>query len=55
MKTALLVIDDDTPRAEELCLLLRFMEETHVMKAESSNWREQVEYNSELRAIFLGR
>lgn len=55
MKTALLVIDDDTPRAEELCLLLRFMEEAHVMKAESSNWREQAEYNSELRAIFLGR
>ncbi len=55
MKTALLVIDDDILRADELCLLLRFMEETHVAKAESTLWREHVEHNPELRAIFLGR
>ena len=55
MKTALLVIDDDSQRADELCLLLQFLEEAHVAKAESTHWREHVEHNSELRAIFLGR
>lgn len=55
MKTALLVIDDDPIRAEELCLLLRFMEESHVVRAESTNWQDHVEHNPDLRAIFLGR
>ncbi len=55
MKTALLVIDDDPARADELCLLLRFLEEVDVTRAESSNWRACVENNADLRGIFLGR
>ncbi len=55
MKTALLVIDDDPQRGDELCLLLRFMEESHITRADSSNWRVHVEHNIELRCIFLGR
>jgi sigma-54 specific flagellar transcriptional regulator A len=55
MKTALLVIDDDRMRADELCLLLRFMEESHVTQAESTSWQDHVENNPDLRAIFLGR
>ena len=54
MKTALLVIDDDSARAEELCLLLRFLEETHIAHAESSNWQAYAERNTDLRCIFLG-
>lgn len=53
MKTALLVLDDDPRRAEELCLLLRFMEESHVARAAFSDWRIHVESNPDLRAIFL--
>jgi len=53
MKTALLVFDDDPRRAEELCLLLRFMEESHVARAALSDWRIHVETNPDLRAIFL--
>jgi sigma-54 specific flagellar transcriptional regulator A len=34
MKTALLVIDDEPERAGELCLLLRFLEEAQVARAE---------------------
>ena len=55
MKTALLVIDDEPQRAEELCFLLRFLEESHVGRAESSNWQAQVEQNADLRCVFLGR
>ncbi|MCK7510344.1 MAG: sigma-54 dependent transcriptional regulator [Desulfobacterales bacterium] len=55
MKTALLVIDDDSARADELCLLLRFLEETQVTRAESTNWRAHAENNVDLRGIFLGR
>lgn len=54
MKTALLVIDDDPIRAGELCLLLRFLEETHIAQADSVNWRACIEQNSELRCVFLG-
>ena len=53
MKTALLVLDDDCRRAEELCLLLRFMEESHVARAALSDWRIHVETSPDLRAIFL--
>ncbi len=55
MKTALLVIDDDQARADELCLLLRFLEEPRVAQAESSNWSAYAENNPDLRCIFLGR
>ncbi|MCC7221369.1 MAG: sigma-54-dependent Fis family transcriptional regulator [Candidatus Contendobacter sp.] len=55
MKTALLVIDDDQARADELCLLLRFLEEPRVVQAESSNWSAYAENNPDLRCIFLGR
>jgi sigma-54 specific flagellar transcriptional regulator A len=55
MKTALLVIDDDPVRADELCLLLGFLEETQVARAESSNWLAHVEGNTDLRCAFLGR
>ena len=55
MKTALLVLDDEPQRAEELCFLLRFLEETHVVRAESSNWQLHVEHNADLRCVFLGR
>ena len=56
MKTALLVIDDDVARADELCLLLRFLEEkTDIARAESANWRAWVENNADLRCVFLGR
>lgn len=55
MKTALLVIDDDPVRADELCLLLRFLEESQVTRAESSNWRAYAEHNPDLRAVFLGQ
>jgi sigma-54 specific flagellar transcriptional regulator A len=55
MKTALLVIDDDLARADELCLLLRFLEETRVDQADSSNWIAHTENNPDLRCIFLGR
>ncbi len=54
MKTALLVIDDDPVRADELCLVLGFLEETHVARAESANWRTHVEGNADLRCVFLG-
>jgi len=55
MKTALLVIDDDPARAGELCLLLRFLEETDIARAESANWRAWVENNPDLRGVFIGR
>ncbi len=55
MKTALLVIDDEPEWAEELCLLLRFLEEANVARAEFSNWRTHVEGNADLRCVFLGR
>ena len=55
MKTALLVIDDDPVRADELCLLLGFLEEMHVARAESSNWSIHAEGNTDLRCVFLGR
>ena len=55
MKTALLVIDDDPARADELCLLLRFLEETDIARAESANWRAWVENNPDLRGVFIGR
>ena len=55
MKTALFVIDDDLARADELCLLLRFLEETRVDQADSSNWTAHTENNPDLRCIFLGR
>ena len=51
MKTALLVIDDDPQRGDELCLLLRFMEESHITRADSSNWRVHVEHNIELLSL----
>jgi sigma-54 specific flagellar transcriptional regulator A len=54
MNTALLVLDDEPGRAEELCLLLRFLEEPQVVHAEFSNWQAHVEDNSDLRCIFLG-
>ncbi len=54
MKTTLLVLDDEPERANELCLLLRFLEEPHVVRAESSNWRAHVEGNTHLRCVFLG-
>ena len=54
MKTALLVIDDEPERAGELCLLLRFLEEAQVARAEFSNWRTYVEDNADLRCVFLG-
>ena len=53
MNTALLVLDDDPRRGEELCLLLRFMEENHVARANLSEWRTHVESSPDLRAIFL--
>ncbi|TVR65167.1 MAG: sigma-54-dependent Fis family transcriptional regulator [Candidatus Competibacteraceae bacterium] len=53
MKTALLVIDDDLQRAEELSLLLRFMEESHVACTAFADWRTHVENSPDLRAIFL--
>jgi len=55
MKTALLVIDDDSARADELCLLLRFLEEPRIAQAESVNWSAYAENNPDLRCIFLGR
>jgi sigma-54 specific flagellar transcriptional regulator A len=55
VKTALLVIDDDLARADELCLLLRFLEEPRIAQAESSTWSAYAENNPELRCIFLGR
>lgn len=55
MKTALLVIDDDLARADELCLLLRFLEETRVAQTDSANWMPHTEHNPDLRCIFLGR
>jgi len=55
MKTALLVIDDDSARADELCLLLRFLEEPRIAQAESANWSAYAENNPDLRCIFLGR
>ena len=55
MKTALLVIDDDQARADELCLLLRFLEEPRIAQAESSNWTGFAENNPDLRCILLGQ
>ena len=55
MKTALLVIDDDSARADELCLLLRFLEEPRIAQAESTHWSAYAENNPDLRCIFLGR
>lgn len=55
MKTALLVIDDEPERAEELCFLLRFLEEAHITRADSSNWQMHVDQNPDLRCVFLGR
>ncbi|MCP5195793.1 MAG: sigma-54-dependent Fis family transcriptional regulator [Gammaproteobacteria bacterium] len=55
MKTALLIIDDDPIRAGELCLLLRFLEETQVAQTDSANWRVCIEKNPDLRCVFLGQ
>ena len=55
MKTALLVIDDNLARANELCLLLRFLEEPRIAQAESSNWTSFAENNPDLRCILLGQ
>jgi sigma-54 specific flagellar transcriptional regulator A len=54
MKIALLVIDDDRARADELCLLLRFLEEPAVELAGSDEWMHYLEDNPELRGVFLG-
>ncbi len=55
MKTALLVLDDELERANELCLLLRFLEEKNVAQADFSNWQSHVASNADLRCVFLGR
>lgn len=55
MKTALLVIDNDPVRAGELCLLLRFLEESHVDQVDVTHWRTCAENNPELRCVFLGQ
>jgi sigma-54 specific flagellar transcriptional regulator A len=55
MKTALLVLDDELERANELCLLLRFLEEKNVAQADFSNWQSHVAHNADLRCVFLGR
>ena len=54
MKTALLVIDDDSARADELCLLLRFLEEQPVTLSYAERWQGYLESNPELRCVFLG-
>lgn len=54
MKIAFLVIDDDSSRADELCLLLRFLEESAVAQAASSQWLDYLEHVSDLEGVFLG-
>ncbi|HRY15012.1 MAG: sigma-54-dependent Fis family transcriptional regulator [Candidatus Competibacteraceae bacterium] len=55
MKTTLLIIDDDSARANELGLLLRFLEEAQVAQTDSAHWRTYAEQSLDLRCVFLGR
>jgi len=55
MKMSLLIIDDDSTRANELGLLLRFLEETQVVQTDSAHWRTCAEQSPDLRCVFLGR
>ena len=52
--TALLVIDDDSSRAHELCLLLRFLEDNKVAQTNFAEAADCIAQNPELRCIFIG-